>query len=104
MQAAQLPVVAFARSTFKASRDGVYVFTGSTSTLTVTSESGAGNNGDDQSGLYVIKNRGSGNLTVATAGVNFYDTSSVATLTLTPGQAVIVQYDGTFYSVVAKAN
>jgi len=101
MQSAQLPVVAFSRATFKASRDGVFVFTGTTSTLTVTAEYGAANIGDDLSNLYVIKNRGSGNLTVATAGVNFYDGSSVSTLTLLPGQSVVLQYDGTYFAVVA---
>ena len=103
MRAADLPVVSFSRSTFKASKDGVYVFTGTTSTLTVTADFSPGNWGDDQANLIVIKNRGSGALTVATAGVNFYDTASVATLTVAAGGSVQLVADGTFWCVVAKA-
>lgn len=104
MQASQLPVITFSRSTFKASRDGVYVFTGTTSTLTIGAETGAGERGDDQANIVIVKNRGSGALTVGTAGVNFYDTASVATLTLTAGQAVTLVNDGTYWCVVGKAN
>jgi hypothetical protein len=103
MRAADLPVVSFSRSTFKASKDGVYVFTGTTSTLTVTADSSPGNWGDDQANFIIIKNRGSGSLTVATAGVNFYDTASVATLTVAAGGLVQLVADGTFWCVVAKA-
>ena len=108
MQRNALKPITFDRTTFKAELDGIYTFTGSVaSTLTFNADAGIGNSYIDQAGFFTVKNRGSANLTLATAGVSFYDTNAggaVTTLTLTPGQGMVIVFDGTYLSVVAKAN
>lgn len=103
MKVADLPLVVFSRATFKAERDGIFVFTGATSTVTIFSDIGsAADQAEDQLELFIFKNRGSGNLTIATTTGTFYDTASVATLTVLPGGFVWIKHDGTFLSVIAK--
>jgi len=103
MKTSDLPLVVFSRATFKAERDGIFVFTGATSTITIFAGIGsAADQGEDQLELWVFKNRGSGNLTIATTTGTFYDTASVATLTVLPGGFVWVKHDGSFLSVIAK--
>jgi hypothetical protein len=72
-----------------------YVFSG-TAASTWTVPSIAGNTGIRQ----VIKNRGTVNLVIATAGSdNFYSNGLVTTYTVTPGSAIVILNDGTYWDI-----
>lgn len=75
-----------------------YVFSGTTATLTLPVVSGNANV------KFVIKNRGSGNLTInSNAGGNdIYDTSAVNTLTVAAGAYLEIVCDGTYFNVIDK--
>lgn len=77
------------------STSGWYVFSGTTSTWTLPAI--AGNTGK----TYHIKNRGSGNITLNTnaGGNEIYSTSAVNTLTILPGEAYILNNDGTYFNI-----
>ena len=72
-----------------------YSFTGTTTTWTLPVVSG--NTGQ----IYYMKNRGSGNITLnSNAGGNdIYTSSAVNTTTITPGSAIILVNDGTYWLV-----
>lgn len=74
----------------------VYVFTGSTTTWTLPTVSG--NTGRE----IIIKNRGSGNITLnSNAGGNdIYNTSAANTISVTPGSSLVLINDGTYYLVI----
>jgi len=72
----------------------VYNFSGTTTTWTLPAISTTLNR------VYKVKNRGSGNITLNRAGSdNIYNTSSVTTITITPGQACELRNDGSFWVV-----
>lgn len=54
---------------------------------------------------FIIKNRGTGDLTVSAAGVGgFFTTSVVNTITLVAGESIHIISDGTVWDVVAYAS
>jgi hypothetical protein len=73
----------------------IYVFTGTTTTWTLPAL--AGHTG----WFYMIKNRGSGILTLASnaGGNDIYNTSSVSSFDINPGEAFLVADDGTFWNI-----
>jgi|GEM_PF-1741514 len=77
--------------TLAASND--YEFNGTTTTWTLPAPSGSATGRAYQ---ITIKNAGSGNITLNSASGNqIYDTSAVASITITPGSAVTLMPDGT---------
>lgn len=70
-----------------------YVFSGTTTTWTLPAVSG--NTGV----TYLIKNRGSGAITLNSSGGgnDIYDTSAVSTLTINAGSAITLVNDGTYW-------
>ncbi|MEK6879157.1 MAG: hypothetical protein AABY22_06085, partial [Nanoarchaeota archaeon] len=74
----------------------VYVFSGSVDTTwTLPSLSSSLNK------IYFIKNRGSANIILQRAGSdNLYDTSSVTSITILPGESYIIANDGTYWGVM----
>jgi hypothetical protein len=73
----------------------IWVFTGTTTTWTLPAVSG---NTDI---TYFIKNRGSGNLTLQRAGSdNIYDTATQTSILIAPGQAYMINNDGTYWIVL----
>jgi hypothetical protein len=96
----KLPVYKFSRSTYKAHADGIYVFTGATCTLTVALGSNAEIRALDQSGIRVIKNVGSGNLTVSGT---LYTSSAVGSIVVAAGGAVMLFWDGAQWLVFTSA-
>lgn len=75
-----------------------YVFNGTSTTWTLpTVASSTG-------GLYIIKNRGSGTITLNTngGGNEIYDTSAANTISVTAGSYLILLNDGTFFNVINK--
>lgn len=86
--------VAVSAAALTLSASGFYSFTGATAIWTLPTVTG---NTDK---VYYVKNRGTGNLTINTAaGNDIYSSSAVATYVLTPGMAIILQNDGTYYNV-----
>lgn len=74
-----------------------YVFTGTTDTWTLPAL--AGNTGV----RYWIKNRGSGNLTIARAGSDeLYDTAARTSITIAAGQGCYIENDGSYWLVLIK--
>lgn len=85
-------VIESAAGTLSLGGNSYYVFNGTTSTWTLPSLAG------NQGRVYRLKNAGSGNLTIAVSGSdNIWDTSSVTTLTVTPGQAVVIVGGASFW-------
>ncbi|HRG36903.1 MAG TPA: hypothetical protein PK289_00065 [Bacteroidia bacterium] len=73
----------------------VYVFTGTTTTWTLPAVAGFTDR------IYLIKNRGSGAITLnSDSGNTIYTTSAVGTLTINPGESYILSNDGTYYLVM----
>jgi len=73
-----------------------YVYKGSVA-ATWTMPSVSGNINKE----YVIKNAGTGTLTLIAAGSDhFYDTSAIPSITLLPGDAYIISNDGTFWNLI----
>lgn len=102
MRSNELPVFVFSRASMKGDTDGVYVFTGSGAcAMTVALGSAQQISGIDNSGIRVIKNRGSATLTVT---ATIFDTAIAASLALTSGQGVVLVWDGTYWCTVGKAN
>lgn len=75
---------------------GTYVFTGSSGTTwTLPAVSGNTNL------FYMIKNRGSASITLnSDTGSTIYTTSAAGSITINPGEAYIIQNDGTYYLVM----
>lgn len=73
----------------------VYVFTNTTATWTLPAVSGTTGR------VYFLKNRGSGNVTLGTnaAANELYDTAATNTLTILPGQSIMLISDGTYFLV-----
>ena len=72
-----------------------YVFSGTTTTWTLPAVSG------NTSKVFFMKNRGSGDITLNRAGAdNIYDTAAVTSITITPGQSIMIQNDGTYWLVM----
>jgi hypothetical protein len=70
----------------------IWVFTGSTTTWTLPAVSGNTNR------TFFIKNRGSGILTLQRAGSdNIYDLATVTSILINPGEAYIINNDGTYW-------
>jgi hypothetical protein len=70
----------------------IWVFTGSTTTWTLPAVSGNTNR------TFFIKNRGSGILTLQRAGSdNIYDLAAVTSILINPGEAYIINNDGTYW-------
>lgn len=81
--------------TLTLNRDDNYVFSGTTATWTLPAVSGTAWR------TFKLKNRGSGNITInTTASANeIYTTLATNTYTLTPGSAIILVSDGSFWLV-----
>lgn len=73
-----------------------YVFSGTTTTWTLPAVGAATGR------TYLIKNRGSGNITLNTSGGgnDIYDSAATNSLTITPGTAIRLVSDGTFFLVM----
>lgn len=81
-------------SSITLSKRGAYAFTGTTATWTLPASPSTPT-------YYLIKNRGSGNLTIVTTGGTntIYETSLTNTLTVTPTGAYTLFYDGSVWNV-----
>lgn len=71
-----------------------YIFTGTTTTWTLPAVSGSTNH------MFFIKNRGSGDITLnSDSGNTLYTTAATNTYAITPGSAIILYSDGTYFLV-----
>lgn len=88
-------VTTSAAATLTLSTSENYIFTGTTTTWTIPAVSGTTGR------IYKLKNRGSGNVTInTTASANeLYTTAAANTYSLTPGSAIILVSDGSFWNV-----
>jgi len=95
--AAYTAVTTSSAATLTLTTGGAYVFTGTTTTWTLPTTGG-----NNTTLTFVIKNRGSGNITLNSnsGGNDIYNTSATNTLSITPGQTVRLINDGTYYLVV----
>lgn len=100
MRSNELPFFVFSRAGMKADADGIYVFTGSGAcALTVADGSIQLINGVDTSGLRLIKNRGTANVTIT---ATLYESAAVASIVVAPGQSALLAWDGTKWCVIAS--
>lgn len=88
-------VTTSAAGTLTLSTSQNYIFTGTTTTWTLPAVTGTTGR------TYKLKNRGSGNVTLnaAAAANEIYTTLGTNTYTLTPGSAIMLVSDGTFFNV-----
>lgn len=73
----------------------IWVFTGTTSTWTLPALSST------IGAYFIIKNRGTGDITLQRAGADeLWDTTNVTSITIRPGGAQIIHNDGTYWNVM----
>lgn len=74
-----------------------YIFTGTSTVWTLPSVSG-GTTGRDN--MITIKNRGSSTITLnSDTGTTIYASSAVGTITISPGEGIMLMPDGTYFNV-----
>lgn len=83
-----------AAATLTLTNHDYYVFSGTTTTWTLPAASLSGNR------AYIIKNRGSGNITLnSNSGSEIYTTVAAASTTIAPGASLTIICDGTFWGI-----
>lgn len=90
------PYIVTADPTYSiATTSSVFIFTGTTTTWTLPAVS-------DVPTLLILKNRGTGAITLnANSGLStIFDFTALSTLTINPGEAIMLFLDGTYWNVV----
>lgn len=87
-------------TTFRLTQSGFYTFTGATTVVWTVIPGAPITPRRYDSIFFFIKNRGTAILTVSTISGNFYESSATNTMSLAPGESIIMFWDGTYQNLM----